>query len=74
MPPVLFQISSRGALWIKPCTLDLRATVRCDQLYLSLQEPVGAPSIMNQESMPLRVRAFRVIDYKEEEYCRFIVI
>jgi hypothetical protein len=29
---------------------------------------------MNQESMPLRVRACRVIDYQEEEYCRFIVI
>jgi hypothetical protein len=29
---------------------------------------------MNQESMPLRTRAFRVIDYQEYEYCRLIVI
>jgi len=39
-----------------------------------LQEPVGAPNVLNQESMPLRMRAFRVIDFSGGEYYRWIVI
>ena len=68
----LHSIASTGG----PVTLalDLRGTVSLDELYLSLQELVGEPNIMNRESMPLRMRAFRVIDFQGGEYYRCLVI
>jgi hypothetical protein len=45
-----------------------------DELDLSLQESAGAPKIMNHESMSVRMRAFRVINYRGGIYSKWIVI
>src|SRR5436853_5929509 len=45
-----------------------------DELYLETQESVGASKIMNHESTPLRMRAFRVINYHDGIYSKWIVI
>lgn len=45
-----------------------------DKLDLSLQELVGASKIMNHESMPVRMRAFRVSERRDGIYSKWIVI
>lgn len=55
--------------WIERSSLAIS-----DEPDLSLHEPVGVHKIMNQESIPLRMRAFRIIDRRDGNYSKWIVI